>query len=118
LWQIDGDEDSLRPVERDFKISGFHGEKPIKVLIMFPFKYLVKNEEVTRNLTDRGRPFVKLRHRTWMYYDGNDDQFLRVAACMALLRDRCRLILGCKLFTALLILRRRRGRKTARARLQ
>jgi hypothetical protein len=78
LWQLEGDEDSIQPVESGFHISRFHGEKNIHELDIFPCEYLPDNDDRTNKMIERGKLFFKLRQRRCTYYDGEGDDFPRV----------------------------------------
>jgi hypothetical protein len=78
LWNLVGDEDSIQPCEKEFTIPRFHGEKPIRDLIIFPCNYLENHEQRKQKMIERGKSFFKLRQNRCMYYDGEGDAFPRV----------------------------------------
>lgn len=83
MWNLNSDEDTIRPDEQNFVVSRFHGEKPINELDVFPCEYLEGHAEWKRKMVERGKSFFKLRQKKCMYFDGEGDSLPRLSVSFA-----------------------------------
>lgn len=78
VWHLEYDGSHLRRMPREFTLEPFEGEKVIKMLPLFPMQYLLKDDNVNKNLPveqtliQRGREFCKLMQRSYQDYQGHN----------------------------------------------